>query len=468
MKTHHVLISSEQAWPNMLGMAYLLNRDSGLASLHIVHSDDKRRSYQPALRLQSVSKLLFPELKPELHTTNAMPGDVYSTVAHLIDASPPDEKWTINATGGTKLMFAGLVPFVNRPSIELYYRDINCWYRLETNPSGSLFTNPFPEADSVKVDLPVCNLIRAQVEAPQGAQWKAIQSVPDLDLESIVSRGIETQWNWHALKKEFPNLTQKNHGFVFEDIFAAIVKEAGATNFARNVELIIDGIVKQELDLVVSTGTEILVFDLKLSSEPVGGVTDQIKRVSDDAKRLGGIVARAIAVRPNWTDEGGTTKALAKAHRVEVWTQEDMGNIISLIVKSLKLPEPNGDSVIVSCRKLLQEVSRQGKRIFDSYSPSRKTKETHPADPIPTESRIGWLHSDGYRVECKRSGYSSCVLELCGRFLVWCEGELPDEIVKHAEVVSDDILTGKIYSIFPNRCKGDLVKEQLQKLFADE
>jgi hypothetical protein len=169
---HHLMLASQQLWPNLLGLSALLQRDGGVRSIHIVHTDDKIYSAQPAIELKRLCAKLARGVTPQLHLTGTTSQHVTATIAPLIRDAAPEEGWSVNTTGGTKTMFAGVAPFARLADVELFYRKVaGPWYRLVMTAGGSmdlLACDDWPGGAHASVTLPVEELVMAQCAAEGG------------------------------------------------------------------------------------------------------------------------------------------------------------------------------------------------------------------------------------------------------------------------------------------------------------
>jgi hypothetical protein len=411
--THHILIASEQLWPNLLGLAALIERDGGIKSLHIIHTEDEQRSAAPARQLRTLSLRMLPQCNIQLHSAGLTSQEVVVLVYSLLSESPPENRWSINATGGTKTMFAGLAPWVRQPNVEAFYREVTgSWFKLapmEVEGMQFLACEEWSEPASARVNLPVEVLATVQISHPNGATWNH-QVPPALDLIAITTEGLLTNWNWRDMQSKFPALGTGQGGFAFEVYFGALLQSCGAMNVVLNLEMIHEGQRRQEFDAIVSTGEKILVFDLKLTEADEDAVIDQISRLGEDRRSLGGLNAVAVAVRPNWLADP-VKQAIAKSHQVEIWTQEDMANIIH---KMRNLIGQGNSSLSSNLQNLVDALSTsaiQGNRIFSkSRSLSKMTSKA--------EEKVGWLNLIPYWDECLKMGKHAMVIDFGGRFLV--------------------------------------------------
>ena len=310
----HILIASEQLWPNLLGLAALHSRDQGIKSLEILHTSDKIRSRNPANRLRSMARKMFPGIEVNLHLTGSTSQEVYCLGRSLI-CGTTDSEWTINCSGGTKTMFGGLLPLSRLPGVEAFYREVNGeWYYLRPQDGDIQLSvcEEWPDAKFAIVDLPVDVIATIQSEAPTGSTWNH-KSPPELDILKFVEDAIHTKWHWSQLQTRWPMLAQENSGWAFEDFFGALLLACGASNTVIGLKLEENNQVRHEFDVIVSNGKKVVIFDLKLTDDKDDAVIDQLSRLAEDSRHLGGLAGDAVAVRPSWTANDSIRK-LASVH----------------------------------------------------------------------------------------------------------------------------------------------------------
>jgi hypothetical protein len=144
MSHHHILIASRQVWPNIMGLMLLRNRSDSPDSIRILHTGDERQSMGPARRLKRyIGKSLMPEAAVRLTPLEAStPGAVREAVASIRASAPDSSRWTVNATGGLKTMFAGLLPQVSEPGTEVFYTAISPGTQAKQFATPSLSREP--------------------------------------------------------------------------------------------------------------------------------------------------------------------------------------------------------------------------------------------------------------------------------------------------------------------------------------
>jgi hypothetical protein len=295
---HHILVASRQLWPNITGLVLLKERGDIPDHIIILHTENTTESAGPAERLKDFTrKTLFSNTDISLILLkDSTPKTVKETVNSIITNAPSDARFTINATGGLKTIFAGLLPLVSLNNVEAFYREISgVWYRLlPPDEIGGAINLEKMDIHVSTDDLPVLDLVETQFDKVPGKQWRG-DKLPDINakrLKDLVSLGFKLFWKWEHLAKLFPELTNASKqipkGHIFERFFGAMVNHfmSHPNQAVLNARWIgDDGSHSEELDLVVNSAGRIVIFDLKLSK---GGSAfiDQLAKVSDAVRRL--------------------------------------------------------------------------------------------------------------------------------------------------------------------------------------
>jgi len=131
---HHFLIASRQLWPNINGLLLLGARGSLPTHIHIIHTSNESESARPAARLKQLAESVVAKGSwCELHQLpEESPQAVTRLIKNHLPAANLDSKITINATGGLKSIFAGLLPFFARREIEVLYTELGgAWLQLQ-------------------------------------------------------------------------------------------------------------------------------------------------------------------------------------------------------------------------------------------------------------------------------------------------------------------------------------------------
>ena len=158
-----VVLASEQLWPNIHGLVHWQEHASGLNDLCIYYTDDQQRSAQPARRLMTFCRELYPKVRicVPAKALGITPADVQRQIRKWQEELP-GRRWVINATGGLKLMFAGALECLELPDTEVVYRELSGdWYHI-TRTRGGIATQPFAVSAAETDSIPVESLVKAQ------------------------------------------------------------------------------------------------------------------------------------------------------------------------------------------------------------------------------------------------------------------------------------------------------------------
>lgn len=319
-----VVFASEQLWPNIHGVVHWHDQVDDVALQHVfIYFTDSRKSSEPARRLARFCHERYPDLN--VHLPGEPLGQEPADVARQIrawHAATPDLRWIINATGGLKLMFAGVVSVLGTAGMEVVYREFTGWYRLEKR--GQEIVSQTLEIPSGETDeIPVIDLIKAQWQ-PAADQRINSETPSALNVAGLVGKGIEHGWKWKRMFRALGYDDSSGAGFLFEKFVAAALLELGVKQLQQNVELHdAGGQPLQEVDLVANHGGRLLVLDCKIISKQgakekhVEPLTSQIRQGEATRESLGGRGAKLVLIRPGWTFTEGE-QMLAAASGLDV------------------------------------------------------------------------------------------------------------------------------------------------------
>ncbi|MCK6546818.1 hypothetical protein L6R52_13295 [Myxococcota bacterium] len=359
-----VVVVSEQLWPNIQSIWHWRNT---LRHVCLAHTDNSKLSLGPAKKLAALVSKLLPEVRvwwPNVPLDGG-PTTVRGQVAEW-QHEIPAENWAINATGGTKLMFAGAISFISAPRTSVVYRDLakRQWFEL-AEIAGSVEEVPIAIDDSETDDIPVADLLEAH-----WADEEAIIDVPaarflDDDVVTLTRRGVEHGWVW---RKVF-EASDGRDGFLFERYVAAVLRALGVTNLVSNVSRRHGSQTQHEVDLVANHRGRLLIVDCKLTSEGdedggrVEPITSQIRQASPTRTRLGGRGAGLLLLRVN-RELSEAERELCQVHDVHVIDARDARDGVFERIRSFvgvpQLPPP-----LVEAGKLVDESVATGRtRVF--------------------------------------------------------------------------------------------------------
>ncbi|NCD33294.1 MAG: hypothetical protein EOL87_07730 [Spartobacteria bacterium] len=297
-KTGMILIASEQLWPNIQGLMHWQLHVASIDFVCICHTASDRFSKQPAYRLRDFICTCWPNCRVELTSdTDPLPHVVTATIRKSMQSNPM-HRWIINATGGTKLMFAGALQCTGMPGVSMIYREISGdWYTLTQSPSGlrtvALSVDP---GDTDRIPVPL--LLALQTNSSENTTWHWQEPLP-LVLPEILQRlethGFQYQW---LTEKTFTHESDKGH--VFEAFLTACIKAIGITSVVWNASLARDkGSHLIEVDIVANHRGKLYLFDCKTgtNSRPA----TQAKESASNRQSMGGAASVCIIVRPDHT-----------------------------------------------------------------------------------------------------------------------------------------------------------------------
>ena len=344
-----VLLASEQLWPNIHSIEHW---GAGLRRVFIYHTPDQPRSAEPARKLARFCKERH-KLEATLAQGDAIPEALTSQIGRWLKMFS-DESWLINATGGTKLMYDGAAAFRGRPGVRVVYRELgpnNLWYELGRDVDGNPTVKPIIVPPEVTDRIPIQLLLRTLWETDTLNLTFGPDPKP-LPFPDIGRALIETNGNWREAfaRVNVPLADKESGGVPFERYVAAALIEMGMTNLAHSVKQ--EGLPPegsggrarptQEIDIVANHGARLLVFDCKLRTEEdegreVEGITSQIRQAAQTTRRLGGLGAEVVLLRPN-REIAGTILALARDLRVRVIDKGDRGCFFQKLAEFVGCP----------------------------------------------------------------------------------------------------------------------------------
>ncbi|WP_157731582.1 hypothetical protein [Thermogutta terrifontis] len=299
-----VVLSSEQLWPNILGLVHWHKHEGGVKDLCIYYTNNPVRSKQPAERFAAFAKKVFPPI--HVHLPEAPGGTLPQDVLGQILAwqkQLPARRWIINATGGLKLMFYGAVQAKELPNTEVVYGELSGeWFRWRKTAHGE-------QLESLSIDraetdyIPVRYLVQAQSGVAFNRTWQCQKPEP-LPVAQVVQDGIETGWDWPRMFARIGRPNEGQAGFLFEKFVAAVLLEMGIPQVDVNAKLGEgNGQSVQEIDVIANYRGRILIFDCKLRVESEEGrrvepLAVQIRQAAAIRRDIGGIGAMLLMIRP--------------------------------------------------------------------------------------------------------------------------------------------------------------------------
>lgn len=326
-----VVFASEQLWPNIQGLVYWHERCGGVSDLCIYQTKDARRSVAPAGRLAWLCNRLYPKVQVRLSRTPDQAGQAGAIGDPLIQpaavreqlrawrAELPDRRLVVNATGGLKLMFAGVLDCLHLPDTEVVYRELgeNEWYRVTRNTQG-VETERLTVPRNITDHLDLKTLLSCHWQPAEG-KWTAERPSP-LPIARLVQEGRAHNWDWKHTFSACGLNSVGQPGQLFEQFVAASLLALGVKQVALNCKLQAGPQVLLEVDVVANYGGRILIVDCKLRSgndKRVEGLTSQIRQAAEIRRRMGGLAAELLMLRPGmaFSEE---ERQLADSHGLKV------------------------------------------------------------------------------------------------------------------------------------------------------
>ncbi len=354
------VLASEQIMPNLEGLLSIHSKETPVSHLFIYHTNDLERSAKPAHRIKKMAENFFGTLKvtlhqPEKNEDGKHPELVYSAIEQWFASVPPSHL-VINATGGLKTMFAGVLSFVNAENRQVIYRDLDgTWLQLFMQ-AGSLQTETIA-VDQQKLNQRIKKLgIKELVKIQSG--FSEIHSTKPRAITCIamLEQVIAKQWNWQAVATE-----KESSGSMFEQWFASLIA-------TFNVDDLVVGLEphdklrgpQMETDIWVLKNSQLYTFDLKLISkkQKKSSLAEQITNASAQADKFAGINVKTILVRPGYSfpqENANSLKMLAKRFSCDIWFQEDMPDMLFHLKKLFGQPSSEHEAIMQQLSEAKQQ-----------------------------------------------------------------------------------------------------------------
>ncbi len=344
--TAMIVLASEQLWPNIHG---LVHWGEHLTHLYVYHTDDPHRSIEPARRLEALARALRPELTVHLPPRGLPmePAAIHAQV-RAWQAKLSGQRWLLNATGGTKLMTAGLLCSVGAPDCRVVYRELTTgnWFELHPATDGpGVRIEPIQVPADATDRIPVAELVKASWQKNKRDVNFAPPPCP-LPVLELTRAWIASRGDWRAAFDHCGVLRERSSGFLFEQFIAAVLLELGVTNLVASVKH--RGHEKetdlQEVDLVANYRGKLRIVDCKLASPEAGyrdraveRITIQIRQAATTRRELGGQGAGLLLLRPN-DMLSEDARDLAKEFGLTVLDQDDCRSLFTGLHRFLEVP----------------------------------------------------------------------------------------------------------------------------------
>lgn len=378
-----VVLSSEQLWPNILGLVHWHKHEGGVKDLCIYYTNDPVRSKQPAERFAAFASKVFPTIHVHLPESpgGTLPQDVLGQIVAWQKQLPP-RRWIINATGGLKLMFYGAVQAKELPNTEVVYGELSGeWFRWRKTADGE-------QLESLSIDrsetdyIPVRYLVQAQSGVAFNRTWDC-EKPEQLPVDELIQYGIETGWNWPQMFARIGRAKEVQAGFLFEKFVAAALLEMGIKEVDLNARLEEgNGQSVQEIDVIANYRGRILIFDCKLRVESEEGrrvepLAVQIRQAAAIRRDIGGIGAKLLMIRPGRAFRE-QEKLLARELGVDILDSAATLNFFRELARFCGLPGALPES-LQKAQDLLDGVKSQGCQ--EAFAKSSFLGTTSGAEP---------------------------------------------------------------------------------------
>ena len=335
-----VVLASEQLWPNLESVCLY---ELVLRRLFVLHTEDEQKSLQPAQAIENIVRAQFG-IEATRVLVGMEPRKVSEAVRSIL-AECPGYKVVLNATGGTKLMTAGMLRWVGEDDTATIYREFHgTWFALRrAEDNRQIVAVPLQTPDH-PTDLLAVEVLVQEVWGQGGYDIVIGSGLPELPVEEISKRacqyaGRPNVWP-EAFGRGMVEVTGRagsgQSGFLFEQFVAGCVRHLGVTNGVMNVERRDGTAVLQELDIIVNAGGRVCVIDCKL---PQAGETAAVMQCSTAAhirRQLGGLSGGYMLVRPNWRPSQWM-RELCKRLGLELIDCQDFGQLCDRLARFMRI-----------------------------------------------------------------------------------------------------------------------------------
>lgn len=368
-------LASKQLLPNVLATLALAR--SGLLGADVTfHTRNENESALPALQLSDLLADIpgaGPELPGFIEEVDGNASDVYEAALSLLNEGQfSGLTWVLNATGGNKLMSAGLMALSGHPRVAaVIYRDIETgWVQFSRcRSTGAPMQAPVDSAkafgaallasDLALDQVPLARLISAQF-AGRDAQFSDTPLPRQPNLTHLALHGCK----WPGQFRHFKGWQQErppSEGLAFEALVALLLRAAGCAQVLWSVTVKGPSGVLLESDVLACHGSQLALYDIKLSDSK--GKSEQIRNARKTADMLAGVSAKAVLVRPNWassTDLGNYATAL----KVQLLRRDEVSQFVTCLIKPLGLDGPLNPSLLEIQQAFARRAAASDKTVF--------------------------------------------------------------------------------------------------------
>ncbi len=380
-----IQLAGRQILPN-LWLALTLQKHHMLARHEVIHSDDERESADPAeqlIQLVGQQEEVLSEVEPVAHVRDETESTMWhtqQTAAAILDemevAEPALDGWLLHVTGGNKPMSFGAAQLAGDPRVHgVVYRNIDgSWWVIQRDGDGHLrdrrLGQPLESGAPLAAweralaasparlhDVPLERLLVAQFAKP-GAIARVNYNTPetnDVDLDAWL-RSARRKGGGFAdhVRQRGPGSAVISDGAAFECFVAHILAAAGVQRVLWGVEVFgADGSPLVETDVVACAGDRLAFYNIKIDRPTSPGKTEQIRAAHETARTFGGLSARAVLVRPNWSSSRPILE-FAGVLGVTLITRNDVRTLVHALLAPLGLRDTSHPQL----QGLVQALSR--------------------------------------------------------------------------------------------------------------
>ena len=296
-----IVFAGEYLWPQLDAIAQW---SDDLEEVCIVAAHGDEESGGPADRLSAFVSEFLPAAR--LRVLGPVHDDVPAeSLAAIKSAATADRVWLLEASGGTRLMFAGaLLACEHLPHLRVIFRDApGPWYELLTAGGTRELEGTNPAAAD-----------RFTVESLIDVTWsddernaRAVQADVEPEILSAAKQTLEgSDWRtaFDAAMERIPGrkVGGQSEGRLFERYVLSLVHGLGVqADDAALSAVLFDGLkALQEVDVVVNSNGRLHIIDCKLRESadalPIGV---QIREAFTTRRHLGDGADQYILLRPN-------------------------------------------------------------------------------------------------------------------------------------------------------------------------
>jgi hypothetical protein len=381
-----VLLAGKQLIPNLQSITHFHFETKTLERVFIYHTGNERESLVPAKNLLDLCRTAlnvecFISGDKQQNNTANSPDRVADVISQWMLENRDIDEWILNATGGTKIMAAGMYPFAGQKNIKVIYREISGgWFEIIRGNTLAPAIEPFAINESSLDWIPAKFLLAMQAGVPPENCTCDTDTFRDIDVKRFTESLIKHKWDWRKAYSETVSSEEKiAAGFIFERYIAAILFQGGIENTALNL-LEKDGFKQlEEIDVASVKNGVIMIIDCKLMSkedEIIGGrksFLQQVREATATKQKFGGLGAKYVMLRPSMSlpeDE----KTVAENAGLIVLDQRGISGLLLKLFQLFGIKQPNENIAVV--QSLLGNCFKNTEKLFlqegYTYSPLNK------------------------------------------------------------------------------------------------